>query len=194
MVREESKKAPKLKKKKDERMFSRIIRRVVQVIAFAIPILAALVVIFQFFLPDRLPPIRKELDIVITEGLPDAISEGLYLIPIRCKRPKTGAETVVKGFKVDISTSEGSIEKVTYTGITPNNQKEIDDVLESGGVSSTPSIEYPSIDEGAEFAIIVLIRADRGIPRLTLIGFADEKKAKMIRWQEVLDEIIRRRG
>lgn len=168
------------------------IHRIGQIIVFAIPIVAGSVVILQFFLFQFLLPVEKDLDVLIIEGWPDAISEDLHLIPIKCKRVGSSAGILIDDFKVYILALEGIIEKVTYTGIIPKNQKEVDEILKSREVSSMPPIEYPPIDEGSEFTINVFICTDGGIPRLRLVGYADGKKAKMIRWQEILDDILSR--
>ena len=166
------------------------IHHIGQIIVFAIPIVAGAVVILQFSFTQFSLPIEKDLDILIIEGRPDAISEDLYLIPVECKRVGSSAGILIEDFKVYILVLEGIIEKVTYTWITPKNQKEVDEILKSREVSSMPPIEYPPIDEGAEFTINLFIRTDGRIPRLRLVGYADGKKAKMIRWQDILDDIL----
>ena len=152
-------------------------------------VLAALVPTILFILSTVgvLVPIEKDkLDITMTIGLPDAIDESLYLIPIECKRSRVETGHVVVGFKVHISVSEGVIEKLVYAGIQPSNKRQIDEGLKSWQMRTVLSIEYPPIDKAAEFGMIMLVRTLGGIPKLPAMGFTDGVKAQMISLRETL--------
>lgn len=169
---------------------NKAVRRIFQIIAISVSILAGLVAISQFFLPQLLPPVKKDLEIQIVEGLPDAILHDLYLIPIKCKRVGASRTSLINDFEIRISALEGTIERVIYTGVIPKNQKKVDEDLEQGNVSSISSIEYPPIDEEDEIIIIVFVRTDGRIPRLRLVGRVDGQKVKVIRLQEMLEGIL----
>ncbi len=169
---------------------NKTVRHIFRIIAISVSILAGLVVISQFFLPQLLSPVKKDLDIQIVQGLPDAIDHDLYLIAVKCKRVRASRTGLINDFEIRISALEGTIEKVICTGVIPKNQKEIDEDLESGNASSISSIEYPPIDEEDEIIIIVFVRTDGRIPRLRLVGRVDGEKVKVIRLQEMLEGIL----